>query len=163
MFRKQGYVTEEMVKRVVERSGQVNLKDLKCGWSLKFASQQGYTIEGVKCDDTDGEWTFQGSLNSPPIRSEVVYTITIGKGTLQGTFQSSSITETGVAVATVNAKGHASIAVQPDGGVLMTLDATTATSTATGAGTTQTVTLPLPAQQYTWKPDAGTACDAPPP
>jgi len=157
MFRKQGYVTEEMAKRVVERSGQVALKDLKCGWTLSSSSPEGYTIKGQKCDDTDGEWTFQGKLVGP-LNSEATYTITIPAGTLAGRFQSSTIHDTAGIVATINAKGTASVAVQPDGSVKMTLDATTATSTAVGAGTKQTVTLPIPAQQFTWQPNTGTEC-----
>jgi hypothetical protein len=159
MFRKQGYVTEEMVKRVVERSGQVNLKDLKCGWKIASTSPDGYHLTGVKCDELDGEWTIQGVLDSGGVHSETVYTVTIAAGTLVGTFQSNAITTTSGIGATSKAHGRASAAAQPDGSVKLSLDATTAV---VGAGG-ESLTLPVPAQQFTWLPVTGTECSAPPP
>jgi len=55
----------------------------------------------------------------------------------------------------VNAHGTASIALQPDGSVIVTLDATTATGEAGGQAVGG---LPFPAQQFTWKPTTGTEC-----
>lgn len=154
MFRKQGVVTQEMVKRVIDRSGQVDPKKLLCGWSISGSSPDGYTIKGLKCDDTDGEWTLTGVIAGPP-HSEMTNTVTIAKGSLQGTFKSNSITETSGIVATVKANGSASIAMQPDGSVIVTLDATTATGVAGGQEVTG---LPFPALQFTWLPTTGQEC-----
>ena len=163
MFRKQGVVTEEMVKRVVERSGQVDLKDLKCGWTIKFSSAGGVNGKGVKCDDMDGEWTFQGVLDSGGVHSELTYTTTIAAastaaGSLKGKFQSSSIITTAVSVGTVNARGPASVSLQPDGSVKMTLDATNARSTQTVGDKTLSADVPIPAQEFVWLPNTGTEC-----
>jgi hypothetical protein len=158
MFRKQGDVTAEMVKRVVDRSGVVNEKDLKCGWNISQAAPGGYTLKGLKCGDTDGEWTLQAVLPGPPIHSESTTTVTIPKGSLQGTFQMSTITESPGFITTINGKGTASLALQDDGSVIVHLDASTATSDAKGAGAEERVTLPIPAGQFTWAANQGKEC-----
>jgi len=160
MFRKQGVVTDEMVKRVVDRSGQVNLKDLKCGWTILSTSGDGYHLTGTKCDDLDGEWSIHGVLDSSGVHSESNYTITIGAGSLRGTFKENAVTSVSTAVATTKANGTASVALQPDGTVKMTFDATTASGTANGQAVSG---IPFPAQQFTWRPLTGTECSAPPP
>lgn len=35
--------------------------DWQVGWSLKGSAPEGYAINGIKCESTDGEWTFRGS------------------------------------------------------------------------------------------------------
>jgi hypothetical protein len=154
MFRKQGVVTQEMVKRVIDRSGQVDPKKLKCGWFITGSSPDGYTIKGLKCDDTDGEWLLRGVI-AGPLQSDLTDTVTIAAGSLVGTFQSSTITVTSGIVATVNAHGRASIANQPDGSVIVTLDATTARGTAGGEVVGN---LPFPALHFTWLPTTGSEC-----
>jgi hypothetical protein len=156
MFRKQGVVTQEMVNRVIDRSGQVKPNNLKCGWSINKSGSGGYTITGLKCDDLDGEWTIKATLTGV-VSSTSTNTITIGKS-LQGTFQQSTITLSPGFVTTINSRGHATVVLLQDGTVKMSLDATTATSTAVGADTRQTAVVPIPGQAYEWSPNTGTEC-----
>jgi hypothetical protein len=85
---------------------------------------------------------------------------------MDGTFQFSGTsvvtTKFGVAVSTQNEKGHASIVLNKDGTVSMTLDAGMVSGTATGGGHTEHVTVPMPAWQFTWQQGA-TGCDEAPP
>jgi hypothetical protein len=85
----------------------------------------------------------------------VTDTVTIAKGSLRGTFQSSAITDTAVGAATVNAHGTASIAMQADGSVIVTMDATTATGVAGGQ---EVAGLPFPSLAFTWLPTTGQEC-----
>lgn len=158
MFRKQGVVTQEMVNRVIDRSGVVKPNNLKCGWSITRSSAGGYTLKGLKCDELDGEWTMKATLPGGLISSNTTTTVTIGKASLQGTFQQSTITLSPGFVTTINARGHATVVLQQDGKVEMLLDATTATSKATGAGGSETVQVPFPAQSYEWQPNTGAEC-----
>lgn len=158
MFRKQGVVTQEMVNRVIDRSGQVKPNNLKCGWSINKSGSGGYTLKGLKCDDLDGEWTIKATLPGDLISSTATTTITIGKASLQGTFQQSTITLSPGFVTTINARGHATVVLQQDGKVEMSFDATTATSKAVGAGSEAIVNVPFPAQSYEWEPNTGAEC-----
>lgn len=141
-----------------------DVKDWQVGWTIK-ADAGSMKVNGVKCDSLDGEWVMQGEMNEASIESHEVFTITIGKDSLEGTFQFSSTTvvttKYGPAVATQNEKGHASIVLNKDGTVSMTLDAGTVSGTATAGGHTEHVSVPMPAWHFTWQPGAS-GCDEPP-
>lgn len=139
--------------------------DWQVGWTIK-ADAQAMKVNGTKCDSLDGEWVMQGNLNQGEIDSQEIFTITIPEGSMEGTFQFSGTTvvttKLGVIVSTQNEKGHASIVLNKDGTVSMTLDAGMASGTATAAGHTEHVTVPMPAWQFTWQQGA-TGCDEAPP
>lgn len=98
-----------------------------------------------------------GQLDSQGVHSELVTTVIIGKGSTDGTFQSSAsnviTTSLGTIVSAVNANGKSSIVMNQDGSVTVNLAPTTATSSAVGAGTNVVIQVPFPAQSFTWLPD----------
>ena len=130
-------------------------------YKIEKASPDGYALKGTKCESLDGEWVLRGVLDSSGVHSEVVYTITIGKGSHEGTYQWSDVTDVADAVATVNASGHASLAEQKDGSIVMTLDATSATSTAAGSDGLEAISVPVPAQSFTWEVEGASSCERP--
>ena len=158
MFRKQGDVTPEMVKRAVERSGQVKLKDLKCGWTFNGDTPIGQH-RGLKCDGLGGDWTIRGH-DVLPGGGDVtsLWNVTINEATLAGTYRQEKIQTLTGSVTTLNAAGKARIVVQPDDSVLMTLDAATTTlKTVTIVGS-KSVTIPGQTLTFPWETDEGGAC-----
>lgn len=158
MFRKQGTVTNEMVTRVVERSGQVKLEDLKCGLvtESKVPPIDWY---GERCEDTDSEWLIRGETASAGFNETWMYRAVINAPNLSGIYKYEALGSIASGTLTKNGEGVASIAKLPDGSVVLTLGATNVTGTITASGTTQTVTLPVPATAFTWKPATGTQCE----
>jgi hypothetical protein len=158
MFRKQGEVTGEMVTRVVERSGQVELNDLECGWTVNADTPLG-TVRGKHCDGLGGEWTINGDeklLSRGTVTS--LWNVTIDPTTLAGTFRHEKIQDIKPTITTSNQKGAAHIAKGQDGRVTMTLDAgpiRMKTTTPFGSGA---VTVEGEEQEFIWEPDDGTAC-----
>ncbi len=157
MFRKQGTVTDEMVKRVVERSGEVKLADLKCGLVTESHVDP---IEwyGDKCDDVDGEWLVRGQTASGGLIETWIYDAIVDPKTFQETYKYEALGSIPGGTFRKNGSGRASTAAQPDGSVVLKLDGTVVTGTITAAGTTQTVSLPVPAAEFTWKRATGSQC-----
>ena len=158
MFRKQGDVTAEMVKRVVERSGQVELKDLRCGWTTNADTPLG-EIRGTKCGDLGGDWTVKGEEQLGGGTITTLWNATIDATTLAGTYRHEKIQKLGPSVTTANQKGSAKVVLGQDGNVTMTVDAAQiklrTTNSFGGKGST---TTPGPARTFLWEVDDGTAC-----
>lgn len=158
MFRKQGDVTEEMVKRVVERSGQVELKDLKCGWTYKDATPLG-DIKGVKCDTAGGEWTLQGEqVVGGQVTLTTLWNVTIDEKTLKGTYKYESIQKAGPTLTTGNSRGSATVVLKDDGSARMTLSSAPITLKTTAFGRTATATTSPQGWTYDWQPATGGEC-----
>lgn len=157
MFRKQGDVTGEMVKRVVERSGQVDLKDLKCGWNYKDATPLG-DITGLKCDTAWGEWTLQGEQNIGGGTLTTLWNVTIAEMTLTGTYKYEAIQKLGPTLTTGNSTAKAAIVMNPDGSVTMTLDPAVVNAKVTVPGQTARSQLSAMGWTYDWLPETGGAC-----
>jgi hypothetical protein len=156
MFRNQGYVTDEMVKRVVERSGQVNLKDLKCGWTIANAVL--FSRKGTKCGGLGGDWTVQDEQPLGLVSQTRLWNVTIDEKTLAGSYRYELIQTTPGSVGTGNASGKARIATNPDESVTMTLDPTVITLKVTSFGRTTTTQLPAQGLTFVWQPATGNQC-----
>ena len=122
MFRKQGDVTAEMVKRVVERSGQVELKDLRCGWTTNADTPLG-EIRGTKCGDLGGDWTVKGEERFGGGTVTTLWNATIDATTLAGNLPPREDPEARPVLTTANQKGSARVVLGQDGNVTMTVDA----------------------------------------
>ena len=159
MFRKQGYVTEEMVKRVVERSGQIKLKDLKCGWAFLDATPLG-DIKGVKCDTADGDWTVQGEqAMQGQLTLTTLWNVTIDEKSLKGTYTYEAIQKLGPSITTSNSHGSASVVLGDDGSATMTLSAEPISATTVVAGIgSGSATLAPHGWTFDWKPAAAGQC-----
>lgn len=160
MFRKQGTVTDEMVKRVVERSGQVDLKDLRCGWTTNADTQFGQ-IRGTKCEEIGGEWTVTGEERIGQVVATSLWNVTIDAAALAGTyrFERIQVFEEANSVTTANSKGNARIVVNQDGTVMMTVDPAPLTIKITAAGIpSTTVTMPGDGRTFLWEVAAAGAC-----
>ena len=158
MFRKQGDVTAEMVKRVVERSGQVELEDLECGWTTNADTPLG-TVRGTHCEGLGGEWTIKGDeklLSRGTVTS--LWNVTIDPTTLAGKFRHEKIQDIKPTITTSNQKGSARIVKGQDGRVTMTLDAGPIRMKATTPFGSRTITVQGEEQEFIWEPDDGTAC-----
>ncbi len=159
MFRKQGYVTEEMVKRVVERSGQIKLKDLKCGWSFLDVTPL-RSFKGIKCDSAGGDWTVQGEQDiQGQVRYTTLWNITIDEKSLAGTYKYESIQVVGSSLTTGNSNGTATVVLGDDGSATMTLSSEPiyAKTVVTGVGS-GSATLAPRGWTFDWKPAADGAC-----
>jgi hypothetical protein len=158
MFRKQGEVTGEMVTRVVERSGQVDVKKLKCGWTFNGDTPLGQH-RGLKCDGLGGDWTIQGlDVLAGAGQVTSLWNVTINEATLAGSYKHERIQTLTGSVTTSNASGKARIVLNTDGSVLMYLDAAPITlKTVTIVGT-KSVVIPGQAIKYPWESDTGGAC-----
>ena len=159
MFWNYGSVTDEMATRVVERSGKVDLKKLKCGWTFNGDTPIGQH-RGTKCDGLGGEWTIQG-LDVLAGAGDVtsLWNVTINEATLAGSYKHEKIQTLPGSVTTSNAAGKARIAVNADGSILMTLDAAPITlkTTVPGIGT-KSVVVPGQVLLFPWENDTGGAC-----
>ena len=159
MFRKQGDVTGEMVKRVVERSGQVELKDLQCGWTTNADTPLG-EVRGTHCGGLGGEWTIKGNeslMGAGTVTS--LWNATIDPTTLAGTYRHEKIQDLPPSVTTSNQKGSAHVALGQDGHVTMTVDAAPIKMKTTNSlGGRGSVTVQGEARTFDWEPDDGTAC-----
>ena len=118
-------------------------------------------FRGEKCNGLNGEWLIVGTIKGGGVTSSVRFSVTIDEKTLKGTYSYKSGTVTEISTGTVTGTGPASIVVQPDGSVVMTLGPTMATSTGTVAGHTETITLPLPGWGFTWTPSGACSKAAP--
>jgi hypothetical protein len=158
MFWNYGSVTDEMAKRVVERSGQVDLKKLLCGWTFNGDTPIGQH-RGVKCDGLGGEWTIQG-LDTLAGAGDVttLWNVTINATTLAGTYTYEKIQTLTGSVTTANSSGKARIALNDDGSVLMYLDAAPIVLTTHTSVGSATVTVPGQALKFPWETDTGGAC-----
>lgn len=161
MFRKQGEVTGEMVTRVVERSGQVDVKKLKCGWTFNGDTPFGM-VRGLKCDGLGGDWTVQGDETIGISENTTLWNVTIDEKTLAGTYRLERIQDTSAtgvtSVSVANQTGNARVVVQGDGSVLMTLDKAQLTLTTTNPFGTKTIKLPGEGRTLLWENDTSNAC-----
>lgn len=157
MFRKQGTVTDEMVKRVVERSGQVKLKDLKCHLVTESHVDP---IEwyGERCEETETEWLIQGETAQAGYTEKFLYRAVIDPKSLTGTYKYEAIGSLAGGTTTKNGAGSASVVMNKDDSAVLFLDATYVKAVIVAAGTTQRVDLPLPTIAYTWLPKAAKHC-----
>lgn len=121
------------------------------GWIIEHTSSNS-TIKGQKCNGLDGDWLMQGVIKGGGLTQTVTFRIVIDGQTLHGTYSYKGITSLPSFTGTIDGTGPASIVVQADGSVLMSLGGTSARSTMTGAGTTATVTLPIPGWTFIWTP-----------
>jgi hypothetical protein len=158
MFRKQGDVTPEMVKRAVERSGQVKLEDLQCGWSINADTPLG-KLRGTKCDGLGGDWTVKGNYDLAGYGDvSILYNVTMDATTLAGTYHHEEIQILGPTVTTKKQNGKATMVVASDGSVALTLEDAPATlHTDTPAGS-KTVIVPDPGRTFQWQPAADGVC-----
>jgi hypothetical protein len=141
---------------------QFLVTDWQVGWTLKSTLVDG-ALRGQKCDTIDGEWVIEGGISQPRMTNSVRWTVKIAENSREGTYKystSNAVTSPqGTVIATLDGEGHASVALQKDGTVIMTLDKTTGTGTTTAAGTTITMKkLGILAATFTWAPQA---CDPP--
>jgi hypothetical protein len=127
------------------------------GWVTDNTSPDS-TLKGQKCSGLGGEWLLQGVVNGGGMDQTVTFRVMIDSQTLLGTYSYKSIASIPSGTGTVVGTGPASIVVQADRSVVMTLGATSAKSTMTIAGNTQSFTLPLPGWTFTWTP--GGSCPA---
>jgi len=156
MFRKQGEVTNEMATRVVERSGKVDVKKLKCGWFTEGTQEKKWV--GKHCDEADADWTINAEVSTAGLRTTELYTAVIDPKTHKGTYSYESIGEIAGGTYTQNGKGVVTTAEQSDGTLLMSLSEILVRGVITAGGTTQSVTAPIPATAFTWKPAATAEC-----
>jgi hypothetical protein len=126
------------------------------GWITDNTSPDS-TLKGQKCNGLAGEWLLQGVINGGGMAQTVTFRVMIDGQTLHGTYSYKAITAIPSGTGKVDGTGPASIVVQADGSVVMTLGATSATSTMTIAGNTQSFTLPLPGWTFTWTPGGNCA------
>lgn len=158
MFRKQGYVTDEMVKRVVDRSGTVKESQLKCGWTYSDVTPLG-PIKGKKCDAAGGDWTLKGEQKlGGQVTLSTLWNVTIDAKTLAGTYKYESIQGAGPTTTIGNSKGKATIVLNDDGSATMTLASAAITSKVTLGGITKTIKLPAQGWTYVWKPAGESDC-----
>jgi len=125
------------------------------GWIIDNTSPDS-TLKGQKCNGLGGEWLVQGVIKGG-VTSTVTFRIVIDGQTLHGTYSYKAITAIPSGTGKVVGTGPASIVVQADGSVVMTLGATSATGTMTIAGNTQSLTLPLPGWTWPWTPGGNCA------
>jgi hypothetical protein len=126
------------------------------GWIMDNTSPDS-SLKGQKCNGLGGEWLLQGVIKGG-LTSTVTFRVAIDGQTLHGTYSYKAIATTPYP-GTVVGTGPASIVVQADNSVVMTLGATSATSTMTFAGNTQSLTVPLPGWTWVWK-SGGTCAPA---
>jgi hypothetical protein len=158
MFWNYGSVTDEMATRVVERSGKVDLKKLKCGWTYNGDTPIGQH-RGLKCDGLGGEWTIQG-LDVLAGAGDItnLWNVTINETTLTGTYKHERIQTINPTVTTSNTGGKARVEVIADGSVLMYLDAAPIVLKTTTPVGSKSVTIPGQDIKFPWAVDTGGAC-----
>jgi hypothetical protein len=121
------------------------------GWIAD--KQQGeQSITGLKCGGLDGDWTIVGKIKSAQIDSTLTLVATINGTTLLGTYTYKSVLNSYPSIVTTGTgQGKASLAVEADGTVLVTLYGTLITNVTKGAGTQVTYSVPIPDAVFTWR------------
>ncbi|HUQ43086.1 MAG TPA: hypothetical protein VM451_01555, partial [Candidatus Limnocylindria bacterium] len=119
MFWNYGVVTGEMATRAVQRSGQIDVNKLKCGYATEGTQEKKWL--GKHCDMTDPEWLINAEVSAAGLRTTELYTMVIDPTTHKGTYSYESIGELAGATYTQNGKGVASTVDGPDGTLIMNL------------------------------------------
>lgn len=110
------------------------------------------TYKGQKCGAVDGVWLVQAQINSSGLRTKITWTVTIDATKLAGTYSYKSVAVTDAGTALTTANGRASIALQADGSVIMTLEKVLATVSGSLGGQPYRVTAQIPGPTFTWTP-----------
>jgi hypothetical protein len=156
MFWNYGGVSDEMATRAVARSGQVDLKKLKCGWYTEGTQELQWV--GKHCDGTDPEWVINAELTDTGLTANDLYTATIDPTSHKGTYAYESIGTTGPAVFTKNGKGVATTGEQKDGTLLMSFSEIIVHGVITAPGVRETISVPIPAITFTWRTATAAEC-----
>lgn len=128
------------------------------GWVTQNPPGAPGTYKGEKCHGLDGVWLITEEIKSVGLAETGTYRFTIDGQTLQGTFAFNGSSTLLAGKATSKATGPASIAVQPDGSVIMTTTAGTITnSTTLPSGDAFSIKLPYAALTFTWTPGGNCA------
>lgn len=116
---------------------------------------------GERRSSFDNEWLIQGEVTAAGYEETWLYRAVIDPRTKQGTYKYEAIGTIAGGTLTKNGEGVATIALQPDGSVLMTVSASNVRGVITAGGTKQSVDLPLPETAFTWKPVGSASCASP--
>ena len=128
------------------------------GWKTESDGSTPLAYKGQKCNGLEGVWQIVGKIDSEGIKTTTTWIATIDGTTLVGTatYKSTTVVSTpaGSVVTKSTGAGTASVAMNADGTITMTIAPMMVTTTGAGQG----LTLQEPATGFTWT--SGGTCPA---